>query len=29
MTLRIGMIGPGNIGQAHIERIHSVIAAAR
>ena len=29
MTLRIGMIGPGNIGQAHIERIHSVIAGGQ
>ena len=29
MTLRIGMIGPGNIGQAHIERIHSVISGGR
>ena len=29
MTLRIGMIGPGGMGQAHIERIHSVIAGGR
>ncbi|AKT50909.1 Gfo/Idh/MocA family protein [Arsenicicoccus sp. oral taxon 190] len=26
MTLRIGMIGPGGMGQAHIDRIRSVIA---
>ena len=29
MTLRIGMIGPGGMGQAHIERIQSVIAGGR
>lgn len=29
MTVRIGMIGPGGMGQAHIERIHSVIAGGR
>ncbi len=29
MTLRIGMIGPGGMGQAHIERIHTVIAGGR
>lgn len=29
MTLRIGMIGPGGMGQAHIERIHSVISGGR
>ena len=29
MTLRIGMIGPGAMGQAHIARIHSVIAGGR
>ncbi|MFV0461223.1 MAG: Gfo/Idh/MocA family protein [Actinomycetales bacterium] len=29
MTLRIGMIGPGGMGQAHIERIHSVLAGGR
>ncbi|MFZ1412344.1 MAG: Gfo/Idh/MocA family oxidoreductase [Micropruina sp.] len=29
MTVRIGMIGPGNMGRAHIERIHSVIAGGR
>ncbi|RRD50180.1 Gfo/Idh/MocA family protein [Arachnia propionica] len=29
MTLRIGMIGPGGMGQAHIHRIHSVIAGGR
>ncbi|MBK8470470.1 MAG: Gfo/Idh/MocA family oxidoreductase [Actinomycetales bacterium] len=29
MTVRIGMIGPGAMGQAHIERIHSVIAGGR
>ena len=29
MTLRIGMIGPGGMGQAHIGRIHSVIAGGR
>ena len=29
MTLRIGMIGPGGMGQAHIERIHSVIAGGQ
>ena len=29
MTLRIGMIGPGGMGQAHIDRIHSVIAGGR
>ena len=29
MTLRIGMIGPGGMGQAHIARIHSVIAGGR
>lgn len=29
MTLRIGMIGPGAMGRAHIERIHSVIAGGR
>ena len=26
MTVRIGMIGPGGMGQAHIDRIRSVIA---
>ena len=26
MTVRIGMIGPGGMGQAHIDRIHTVIA---
>lgn len=29
MTLTIGMIGPGGMGLAHIERIHSVISGAR
>ncbi len=29
MTVRIGMIGPGGMGQAHIERIHTVIAGGR
>lgn len=29
MTLRIGMIGPGGMGRAHIERIHTVIAGGR
>ena len=29
MTVRIGMIGPGGMGQAHIDRIHTVIAGAR
>lgn len=29
MTLRIGMIGPGGMGKAHIERIHSVISGGR
>ncbi len=29
MTVRIGMIGPGGMGKAHIERIHSVIAGGR
>ncbi|MDO5093670.1 MAG: Gfo/Idh/MocA family oxidoreductase [Propionibacteriaceae bacterium] len=29
MTLRIGMIGPGGMGRAHIERIHSVISGGR
>ena len=29
MTVRIGMIGPGGMGQAHIARIHSVIAGGR
>lgn len=29
MTVRIGMIGPGRMGQTHIERIHSVIAGGR
>ena len=29
MTVRIGMIGPGGMGQAHIDRIHSVIAGGR
>ena len=29
MTLRIGMIGPGGMGQAHTERIHTVIAGGR
>lgn len=29
MTVRIGMIGPGGMGRAHIERIHTVIAGGR
>lgn len=29
MTLRIGMIGPGGMGRAHIERIHTVISGGR
>ncbi|MCA0296480.1 MAG: Gfo/Idh/MocA family oxidoreductase [Actinobacteria bacterium] len=29
MTVRIGMIGPGGMGKAHIARIHSVIAGGR
>lgn len=29
MDVRIGMVGPGAMGQAHIERIHSVIAGGR
>ena len=29
MTLRIGMIGPGGMGQAHIGRIHAGIAGGR
>ena len=29
MTIRIGMIGPGGMGQAHIDRIHTVIAGGR
>ena len=29
MTVRIGMIGPGGMGQAHIDRIHNVIAGGR
>lgn len=29
MTVRIGMIGPGGMGRAHIDRIHSVIAGGR
>ena len=29
MTVRIGMIGPGGMGQAHIDRIHTVIAGGR
>ncbi|GAA4901111.1 Gfo/Idh/MocA family oxidoreductase [Tessaracoccus lubricantis] len=29
MTVRIGMIGPGGMGRAHIERIHSVISGGR
>lgn len=29
MTVRIGMIGPGGMGKAHIGRIHSVIAGGR
>jgi myo-inositol 2-dehydrogenase / D-chiro-inositol 1-dehydrogenase len=29
VTVRIGMIGPGGMGQAHIERIHTVIAGGR
>ncbi|WP_369813564.1 TIM barrel protein [Terrabacter sp. Soil810] len=29
MTVRIGMIGPGGMGQAHIDRIHTVIADGR
>ncbi len=28
MTLRIGMVGPGGMGQAHIARIHSVLSGA-
>ncbi len=29
MTLRIGMIGPGGMGKAHIERIHGVVSGGR
>ena len=29
MTVRIGMIGPGGMGKAHIDRIHTVIAGGR
>ena len=29
MTLRIGMIGPGGMGQAHIDRINTVIAGGQ
>ncbi|WP_330475819.1 Gfo/Idh/MocA family protein [Terrabacter sp. C0L_2] len=29
MTVRIGMIGPGAMGQAHIDRVHTVIAGGR
>jgi len=29
MTVRIGMIGPGGMGKAHIERIHTVIAGGK
>ncbi len=29
MVVRIGMIGPGGMGRAHIDRIHSVIAGGR
>lgn len=29
MTVRIGMIGPGAMGRAHIDRIHTVIAGGR
>lgn len=29
MTVRIGMIGPGGMGQSHIDRIHTVIAGGR
>ncbi|MFV0463608.1 MAG: Gfo/Idh/MocA family protein [Nostocoides sp.] len=29
MTVRIGMIGPGGMGQAHIKRIHTVIAGGQ
>ncbi|WP_353080770.1 Gfo/Idh/MocA family protein [Tessaracoccus lapidicaptus] len=29
MTLRIGMIGPGGMGKAHIERIHTIISGGR
>ena len=29
MTVRIGMIGPGGMGRAHIDRIHTVIAGVR
>lgn len=29
MTLRIGMVGPGGMGQAHIGRIHSVLSGGR
>jgi myo-inositol 2-dehydrogenase/D-chiro-inositol 1-dehydrogenase len=29
VTVRIGMIGPGGMGQAHIDRIHTVIAGGR
>lgn len=29
MTLRIGMVGPGGMGQAHIERIHTVLSGGR
>ncbi len=29
MTVRIGMIGPGGMGQAHIDRIHTVIAGGQ
>ncbi len=29
MTLRIGMVGPGGMGQAHIQRIHTVLSGGR
>lgn len=29
MTLRIGMIGPGGMGKAHIERIHGVVSGGQ
>lgn len=29
MTVRIGLIGPGGMGRAHIDRIHSVIAGGQ